>query len=91
MFTKSIQLPILTACSLNVFGFVKSYNFSEDQEKVFRDVISNKHNCLITGSAGSGKSYVLKALKEYFGAKMALTSTTGISSLNVGGQTLHSF
>ncbi len=72
-------------------SMVKSYNFSEDQEKVFRDVISNKHNCLITGSAGSGKSYVLKALKEYFGARMALTSTTGISSLNVGGQTLHSF
>jgi len=43
----------------------------------------------ITGRAGTGKSYKLQQIaKEEQGT--ALTSTTGISAVNVAGTTLHS-
>ena len=53
--------------------------------------IENGHNVFITGGAGVGKSYVLSKLKEQYGKKLHMTSTTGISAINVGGQTLHSW
>ncbi len=53
-----------------------------------------KNNLFLTGGAGTGKSYLIKELidhykKEYQGV-VALGST-GISAVNVGGQTIHSF
>ncbi len=53
-----------------------------------------KNNLFLTGGAGVGKSYLIKELinhykKEYQGV-VALGST-GISAVNVGGQTIHSF
>lgn len=71
-------------------SITKNYNFSHDQEAAFLDIIEGG-NVLLSGSAGSGKSYLLSAIKDFYKDKIALTSTTGISSLNVGGRTLHSF
>jgi ATP-dependent DNA helicase PIF1 len=61
-------------------------------------------NVLITGQAGTGKSMVLgeviKWLEKKYGLptglsnmreEYAITSMTGISSVNIGGQTLHSW
>jgi ATP-dependent DNA helicase PIF1 len=48
-------------------------------------------NLFITGNAGSGKSYLLRQLKEHFGKDLHLTATTGISALNIGGSTIHSW
>ena len=43
------------------------------------------------GPSGTGKSYILNKLKEYFKKKLTITSTTGIAAVNVKGQTLHSW
>lgn len=53
--------------------------------------IKNGDNVFITGGAGVGKSYTLSKLKELYKEKLHITSTTGISAINVGGQTLHSW
>ena len=56
----------------------------------------NRENVYISGPAGSGKSYTIRRftdiLMQYYPKKnIALTSTTGISALNINGQTVHSF
>ena len=53
--------------------------------------IDNDKNLLITGPAGTGKSTIIKDLKKHFGRSLILTSTTGVSALNIGGSTIHSF
>lgn len=52
----------------------------------------NKHeNVFLTGFAGTGKSYILRQLKDIYNDRLVLTSTTGISAVNIGGQTIHSW
>ena len=53
-----------------------------------------EHNVFLTGGAGVGKSYLTKEViawyqKEYQG--VIVLGSTGISAVNVGGQTIHSF
>jgi ATP-dependent DNA helicase PIF1 len=48
----------------------------------------------ITGSAGTGKSYLLKKIIYEWNRidkKFAITATTGIAALGIGGRTFHSF
>lgn len=48
------------------------------------------HNVFITGSAGSGKTYLASNYAR--GAnRIALTATTGVAAINVGGETIHRF
>lgn len=54
-------------------------------------LLRNGENVFLTGFAGTGKSYILNKLKEYFKKKLTITSTTGIAAVNVKGQTLHSW
>jgi ATP-dependent exoDNAse (exonuclease V) alpha subunit len=49
------------------------------------------NNLFITGGAGSGKSYMLMRLKERLKKELALTASTGVAALNIGGITIHSF
>jgi ATP-dependent exoDNAse (exonuclease V) alpha subunit len=53
--------------------------------------IKDGKNLFVTGPAGTGKSTIIRALKDHFGSKLAVTSTTGVSALNIGGGTIHSF
>ncbi len=55
------------------------------------NLLNNRENLFITGFAGTGKSYILRKLKEYYKEILSLTSTTGISAVNIGGQTIHSW
>lgn len=55
--------------------------------------VLNGDNIFLTGPGGVGKSYYINKLKEdeEFKNDIVLTSTTGISSFNLKGQTIHSF
>ena len=56
--------------------------------------ILKKENVLLTGGAGVGKSYlvgeVVTELRKV-GKQVVVLGSTGVSAVNVGGQTLHSF
>lgn len=68
-------------------------SLSKGQRNALDDAINGK-NLFITGGGGVGKSYLIHTIKrelESFGLKVALTSSTGISAVNIGGSTIHSF
>lgn len=48
-------------------------------------------NVLVTGSAGTGKSTLLAAIRERFDKNLPVAASTGIAAVNVGGMTLHSW
>lgn len=50
-------------------------------------------NIFLTGGAGVGKSYLTKQVVDYYKAEcmnVVVLGSTGISAVNVGGQTIHS-
>jgi len=56
--------------------------------------ILKKDNVLLTGGAGVGKSYLVGELVmelRKVGKQVVVLGSTGVSAVNVGGQTLHSF
>lgn len=65
---------------------------NQEQEYLISIIDSGK-NIFINSPAGTGKSSLLQYyIKNSIGKKnVGLTSTTGISALNIGGSTLHSF
>eukprot|EP01126_Amoeba_proteus_P036333 TRINITY_DN3699_c0_g2_i6.p1 TRINITY_DN3699_c0_g2~~TRINITY_DN3699_c0_g2_i6.p1 ORF type:complete len:617 (-),score=113.20 TRINITY_DN3699_c0_g2_i6:373-2223(-) len=78
------------------------YGLTAEQGKVLEHVISGK-NVFFTGSAGTGKSFVIKKIKKallslkchgdesIFSCRVALTAPTGVAAVNIGGQTIHSW
>ena len=45
----------------------------------------------VTGRAGTGKSTLLRAIRELVAGEMVVVAPTGLAAVNVGGQTIHSF
>jgi ATP-dependent DNA helicase PIF1 len=48
-------------------------------------------NLFVTGRAGTGKSTLLRCLKDLIAEEMVIVAPTGLAAVNVGGQTIHSF
>ena len=71
-----------------------------EQNRVL-DMIKDGKNVFFTGSAGSGKSVLLRAIIDHLNVasqrrgwgmhSVAVTASTGIASINIGGCTLHSW
>ncbi len=64
--------------------------------KAFDKVIDllRSENIFLTGGAGVGKSFLTKQIVTYYKAEalnVIVLGSTGISAVNVGGQTIHSF
>lgn len=52
------------------------------------------HNVYLTGSAGTGKTYLINEYIEYLRVRevaVAVTASTGIAATHIGGQTIHSW
>jgi ATP-dependent DNA helicase PIF1 len=74
-----------------------SINLSTSQKLAF-EKFKNGESILILGSAGTGKSKLVKEFVKYIKSNdetstknMYITSTTGISAYNIGGITINSF
>ncbi|CAE6479417.1 unnamed protein product [Rhizoctonia solani] len=70
---------------------------SYEQSQIL-DIVKKGRNIFFTGSAGTGKSVLLreiiKALRKKHGKAqdaVAITASTGIAACNIGGVTIHSF
>lgn len=66
---------------------------NEQQTKAL-EVVKNKKNLFMTGSAGTGKSYTLGKIVEYLetsNINYGLTALTGCAAVLINGQTIHSF
>ncbi len=58
------------------------------------DVLKLGHNVYLSGSAGSGKTYLLNQYIKYLeehGVEPAVTASTGIAATHMGGVTIHSW
>ena len=56
------------------------------------DLLENTNdNIFITGNAGTGKSTLLKLFRQRTKRNVVILAPTGISAINSGGQTIHSF
>lgn len=62
------------------------------QSEIYSKLVAGE-SVLLTGSAGTGKTYVIKKFyyKYKHEKKIGLTSMTGTSAVVLGGRTLHSF
>lgn len=63
------------------------------QLEAFTQIIDGA-SVFLTGSAGTGKSELLKRLTAYWDSishRYSITATTGIAAVNIGGRTAHSF
>ena len=67
-----------------------SCKLNEKQQKAY-DLMIQGRNVFITGGGGVGKSWLIKYFVENTHKNVAVTSTTGVSSLIIGGCTLHSY
>ena len=68
-------------------------NLDKQQYHAF-NLYKNGYNLFISGGGGSGKSYLVKIFREYsdnMGVRLVVTSTTGISALNINGKTIYSW
>lgn len=71
-------------------------NMNDDQKFIINNIIDIfpiRAPIFISGKAGTGKSYILNCLKNYFISKnisFCVTASTGIASILIGGKTLHS-
>ncbi len=72
--------------------FAKKRNGMKQKEAL--RVLQQGHNVLLTGAAGSGKTYVLEELTQWSrlqGRKVAVTATTGLAATNINGTTIHNW
>jgi ATP-dependent DNA helicase PIF1 len=78
--------------SFSIEEFKMSKTFTPLQDIAYKAILEGK-NVFLTGPAGTGKSLVIDTFKQLYGKnkKIAITSTTGVSAIVIGGVTLHSY
>jgi ATP-dependent DNA helicase PIF1 len=71
---------------------------SQEQQRVLELVVGQGKSVFFTGSAGTGKSVLMRAIIAELRKKhlrepdrVAVTASTGLAACNIGGVTLHSF
>jgi ATP-dependent DNA helicase PIF1 len=75
-----------------------AFSLSQEQRHVLDLVCNQSKSVFFTGSAGTGKSVLMRAIisdlkKKYSKEpeRVAVTASTGLAACNIGGVTLHSF
>lgn len=74
-------------------SFPEIYHTLNEEQRVALERLASGDNVFITGNAGTGKSYLVKAFDkfcEHEQIALIKTAPTGIASLEIGGATLHS-
>jgi len=66
-------------------------DITDEFQKALNLIENTSENIFITGKAGSGKSTFINIIRKNTKKKIAVLSPTGLSAINVKGQTIHSF
>ena len=81
----------------NQFNECNAETLTGVQKQAYTEIINHHKNNngkqllkIIYGSAGTGKSYLIKCLKKKLKHYCVITATTGVAAFGVGGCTLHS-
>ncbi|MDP3010076.1 MAG: AAA family ATPase [Methylococcales bacterium] len=64
------------------------------KQKDALEILKQGHNVLLTGFAGSGKSFLLEKFAywaRYNNENIVMTATTGIAATNINGKTIHNY
>lgn len=72
---------------------VEGIPLSHEQRKVIDLILNQRKNVFFTGSAGTGKSFLLKIiiqklLTRYGKGSIGISAPTGLAAANIGGQTI---
>lgn len=68
-------------------------DLSTEQQDVLDSILNKRKNVFFTGSAGTGKSFLLKLIirklqTRYGNSNIGISAPTGLAASNVGGQTI---
>lgn len=77
-YNKHIELP-------------QGYENDESANKIFELIEKSNNSYFLTGKAGTGKSTFIHYFTKKTKKNVLLLAFTGIASINIGGQTIHSF
>jgi ATP-dependent DNA helicase PIF1 len=61
-----------------------------EEKSIILNAIRARNNVCVTGAAGTGKSFLLKLIRDHF-PHVHVTASTGIAAVNVSGVTIHSW
>lgn len=61
-----------------------------EEKQIIINAIRAKNNICVTGAAGTGKSFLLRMIKDHF-PFVHITASTGVAAVNVSGVTIHSW
>jgi ATP-dependent DNA helicase PIF1 len=64
---------------------------SKQAKEVIKTIEKTNSNVFVTGKAGTGKSTLLDHIRLHSKKKIIVLAPTGISAINVNGDTIHSF
>jgi hypothetical protein len=70
---------------------MSSIEISPQFEQVLNFVNRTNQLIFLTGKAGTGKTTLLKYIKENTFKQMSIVAPTGVAAINAGGSTIHSF
>ncbi len=65
--------------------------FSKQAEKAVDLILNTNQHVFVTGKAGTGKSTLLEHIRKVAERRIIILAPTGISAVNVSGETIHSF
>lgn len=80
-FTTSASAENLQGCQLEVYTTVKDHFESENSPPL---------TMIVTGTASTGKSYVIQCIRLLLGDSLKVAAPTGVASFIIEGTTLHS-
>jgi ATP-dependent DNA helicase PIF1 len=89
----AVAVAVARSTHVAANSLVKSPSFSPTQQEALTKA-KRRLNLVITGPAGTGKSFLYRCIFEFLvslGLLVVRTATTGIAAVNVGGTTLHDF
>ncbi|KAH8102093.1 PIF1-like helicase-domain-containing protein [Cristinia sonorae] len=91
------QVPVSAAPDEET-GKIEHVSLNDEQMRVLQMVVDEEKNVFFTGSAGTGKSLLLRAIIAALRKKHAkkpevisVTASTGMAASNIGGVTIHSW